>query len=150
LEGVDALCIDKNVRAHTGRQGTGIVDHTRDADGTVHGRLLDLVPGRSGKSYADWLKEPGAGFTAGIRTAALDPFHGYANPICDELAEAITVVDAFHVVNLVRPSSMRSAAGSSRTPWDTVAVSAIRSTESAGPSTSAPNKSPRKRLPGCM
>ena len=53
---------------------TGIVDHTRDEDGTVHARPPDLVPGRSGQAYADWLKDRGAGFTCGIRTAALDPF----------------------------------------------------------------------------
>ena len=34
---------------------------------------------------------------------------------------------------------MRSAAGSSRTPWDTAAGKEIRSTESAGPFRSAPN-----------
>jgi hypothetical protein len=89
LEGVDALGIDENVWAHTGPPGTGIVtgivDHTRDADGTVHGRLLDLVPGRSGKSYADWLKERGTGSRPGSGPAALDPFRGYANPIRDEL-----------------------------------------------------------------
>jgi transposase len=79
---------------------TGIVDHTRDADGVVHARLLDLVPGRSGKAYADWLKDRGTDFTAGIKTAALDPFRGYANAIRDELPEAITVLDAFHVVKL--------------------------------------------------
>ncbi|GLC62601.1 hypothetical protein PLESTB_001918100 [Pleodorina starrii] len=28
----------------------------------------------------------------------MDPFHGYANAIRDELPEAITVLDAFHVV----------------------------------------------------
>jgi transposase len=76
------------------------VDHTRDAHGVVHARLLDLVPGRSGKAYADWLKERGEEFTAGIKTAALDPFRGYANAIRDELPEAITVLDAFHVVKL--------------------------------------------------
>lgn len=32
---------------------TGIVDYTRDAHGVVHAWLLDLVPGRSGKAYAD-------------------------------------------------------------------------------------------------
>jgi hypothetical protein len=79
---------------------TGIVDHTRDAHGVVHARLLDLVPGRSGKTYADWLKDRGTDFTAGIKTAALDPFRGYANAIRDELPEAITVLDAFHVVKL--------------------------------------------------
>lgn len=79
---------------------TGIVDDTRDAHGVVHARLLDLVPGRSGKAYADWLKERGEEFTAGIKTAALDPFRGYANAIRDELPEDITVLDAFHVVKL--------------------------------------------------
>ncbi|MET3946369.1 ISL3 family transposase [Arthrobacter sp. AL08] len=101
---MDALGVDEHVWAHTGPPGTGmvtgIVDHTRDADGVVHARLLDLVPGRSGKAYADWLKDRGTGFTAGIKTAALDPFRGYANAIRDELPEAITVLDAFHVVKL--------------------------------------------------
>ena len=32
---------------------TGIVDHARDAHDVVHARLLDLVPGQSGKAYAD-------------------------------------------------------------------------------------------------
>lgn len=104
LEGVDALGVDEHVWSHSGPPGTGmvtgIVDHTRDAHGTVHARLLDLVPGRSGKAYADWLKDRGTGFTAGIKTAALDPFRGYANAIRDELPEAITVLDAFHIVKL--------------------------------------------------
>lgn len=73
LKGVDALGVDEHVWAHTGPPGTGmvtgIVDHTRDTNDTVHARLLDLVPGRSRKAYADWLKDPGPGFTAGIRTA---------------------------------------------------------------------------------
>ncbi|WP_461175121.1 ISL3 family transposase (plasmid) [Arthrobacter sp. Z1-9] len=104
LAGVDALGVDEHVWSHTGPPGTGmvtgIVDHTRDENGMVHARLLDLVPGRSGKAYADWLKTRGPEFTAGIKTAALDPFRGYANAIRDELPEAITVLDAFHVVKL--------------------------------------------------
>lgn len=60
---------------------TGIIDHTRDEHGNVHARLLDLVPGRSGKAYADWLKEQGNEFTQGIKVATLDPFRGYANAI---------------------------------------------------------------------
>ncbi|MDQ0078479.1 hypothetical protein J2S97_003678 [Arthrobacter oryzae] len=101
---MDALGVDEHVSSHTGPPGTGmvtgIVDHTRDVNGVVHARLLDLVPGRSGKAYADWLKERGTEFTAGIRTAALDPFRGYANATHDELPEAVTVLDAFHVVKL--------------------------------------------------
>ncbi len=104
LTGIDALGVDEHVWTHTGFPGsgvvTGIIDHTRDAHGTVHARLLDLVPGRSGKAYADWLKEQGPGFTSGIKVATLDPFRGYANAIRDELPEAITVVDAFHIVKL--------------------------------------------------
>ncbi|MGH7429042.1 MAG: ISL3 family transposase [Candidatus Methylomirabilaceae bacterium] len=104
LSGIDALGVDEHVWTHTGFPGTGmvtgIIDHTRDADGNVHARLLDLVPGRSGKAYGDWLKEQGPDFTSRIKVATLDPFRGYANAIRDELPEAITVVDAFHIVKL--------------------------------------------------
>ena len=109
LTGVNALGVDEHVWSHTGPPGTGMVtgmvDHTRDAHGVVHARLLDLVPGRSGKAYADWLKTRGPEFTAGIKTAALDPFRGYANAIRDELPEAITVLDAFYSDVLVMPMS---------------------------------------------
>lgn len=63
-------------------------------------RLLDLVPGRTGAAHGDWLATQGPAFTAGIISATLDPFHGYANAIRDELPKAITVLDAFHVVKL--------------------------------------------------
>jgi transposase len=46
----------------------------------VHARLLDLVAGRSGKTTPTGPKNA-ADFTSGIRTAALDPFRGYANAI---------------------------------------------------------------------
>lgn len=76
LAGVDALGVDEHVWSHKGPPGTGmftgIVDHTRDEKGVVHARLLDLVPGRSGKAYADWLKTRCPEFTAEIKTAALD------------------------------------------------------------------------------
>ncbi|WP_249033778.1 ISL3 family transposase [Kocuria rosea] len=104
LVGVDALGVDEHVWSHTGPPGTGmatgIVDHSRDERGRVRARLLDLVPGRSGAAYADWLAERGEAFAGGIHTATLDPFHGYANAIRDEFPEAITVLDAFHVVKL--------------------------------------------------
>lgn len=77
-----------------------IWDHALDANRVVHTRLLDVVPGRSGKAYKDWLKARGRELTAGSKTAALDPFRGYANVIRYELPAAITVLDAFHVVRL--------------------------------------------------
>jgi transposase len=77
-----------------------MVDLTRDGDGRLHERLLDVVPGRSGVAYADWLKAQAEVLMAGIEHAALDPFRGYANAIRDELPDAVAVLDAFHVVKL--------------------------------------------------
>lgn len=57
LKEVNALGVDEHVWAHTGPPGTGmvtgIVDHTRDDHGVLHAQLLDLVPGRSRKAYAN-------------------------------------------------------------------------------------------------
>ena len=41
-------------------------------------RLLDLVPGRSGTVYKNWLAERGKDFRAGVRIATLDPLPGTA------------------------------------------------------------------------
>jgi transposase len=83
---------------------TGMVDLTRSVDrkGTsrVKARLLDLVPGRSGHAYTDWLKARNATFRDGVKVATLDPFHGYKNAIDDQLEDAVAVLDAFHIVKL--------------------------------------------------
>jgi transposase len=105
LTGVDTVGVDEHIWHHQPRPGkgpkefTGIVDLTR-RNGKPRARLLDLVPGRSGKAYADWLNARGEPFTAGIGTATLDPFRGYANAIRDQLEDATAVLDAFHVVRL--------------------------------------------------
>ena len=36
-----------------------MVDLTPDAQGRTRARLLDLVTGRSGKAYSDWLEDRG-------------------------------------------------------------------------------------------
>ena len=77
-----------------------MVDLSRDATGRTRARLLDLVPGRSGPAYAQWLKARNQAFRDGIAVAALDPFHGYKNAIDDQLEDAVAVLDAFHVVKL--------------------------------------------------
>jgi len=111
FDGVTDLGVDEHVWHHVstkpvkdGGRGpkelTGMVDLIRDATGKVRARLLDLVPGRSGGAYADWLTERGGPFKAGIRVATLDPFHGYKNAIDNELEDATAVLDAFHVVKL--------------------------------------------------
>ncbi len=108
--GVERLGVDEHVWHHVSelpisdggrgpKQLTGMVDLTPDADGK-RARLLDLVPGRSGKAYRDWLEQRGEEFRAGVQVATLDPFHGYKNAIDDQLEDAVAVLDAFHVVKL--------------------------------------------------
>jgi len=105
LEGVKTLGVDEHIwRPGRFREGeravTGMVDLTRDADGRLHARLLDVVPGRSGTVYAGWLGRQTKDFLDAVEHAALDPFRGYANAIRDELPDAVAVLDAFHVVKL--------------------------------------------------
>jgi transposase len=111
FDGVTALGVDEHVWHHVStrpseagglgpKELTGMVDLTRDADGRVRARLLDLVPGRSGKAYRDWLDARGPAFRCGVQVATLDPFHGYKNAIDDQLDDARAVLDAFHVVKL--------------------------------------------------
>ncbi len=85
-----------------------MVNLTRDADGKTRASLLDLVPGRSGSVYRDWVKQRGEDFRARVKVATLDPFHGYKNAVDDQLEDAVddqlqdatAVGDAFHVVNV--------------------------------------------------
>lgn len=77
-----------------------MVDLTPGADGKPRTRLLDLVPGRSGKVYRDWLAARSEQFRDNVQIATLDPFHGYKNAIDDQLEDATAVLDAFHVVKL--------------------------------------------------
>lgn len=109
--GVNRLGVDEHVWHHVSefpiadggrgpKQLTGMVDLTPDENGKPKARLLDLVPGRSGKAYSDWLEERGEEFKNGVEVATLDPFHGYKNAIDDQLEDATAVFDAFHVVKL--------------------------------------------------
>ncbi|WP_420892888.1 ISL3 family transposase [Pseudoclavibacter helvolus] len=106
FENVTTLGVDEHIWHHVDprRRGpkelTGMVDLTRDDRGKTRARLLDLVPGRSGKAYATWLAERGDAFRKNVQVAALDPFAGYMSAIDDQLEDATAVLDAFHVVKL--------------------------------------------------
>jgi len=105
LAGVATLGVDEHIWRPSrigaaDRAVTAMVDLTRDEHGNLHARLLDVVPGRSGTAYANWLRTQADDFTAAIKHAALDPFRGYANALRDELPDAVAVLDAFHVVKL--------------------------------------------------
>jgi transposase len=106
FDGVTSLGVDEHIWHHVNerkrgpRASTGMVDLTRDQHGRTRARLLDLVKGRSGKAYADWLDARGEAFRKRVTVATLDPFHGYKNAIDDQLQDAVSVLDAFHIVKL--------------------------------------------------
>ena len=106
FDDVISLGVDEHIWHHVDerRRGpkalTGMVDLSRDQAGRTRARLLDLVPGRSGKAYADWLNDRGDTFRRRVEVATLDPFHGYKNAIDDQLQDATSVLDAFHVAKL--------------------------------------------------
>lgn len=109
LQGVTALGVDEHLWHHTPhkikekgpKELTGMVDLTRDKNGKVHPRLLDLVPGRSGPVLKGWLDAQGPEFTGKITLAAIDPFAGYKTALEASLDDdAVLVLDAFHVVSL--------------------------------------------------
>lgn len=106
FENVTTLGVDEHIWHHVDprkrgpKELTGMVDLTRDNHGKTRARLLDLVPGRSGKAYATWLDNRGDAFRKNVRVAALDPFAGYKTAIDDKLEDATAVLDAFHVVKL--------------------------------------------------
>ena len=101
LDNVTGLGVDEHVwqRARRTRRtqfATGIVDLTRGRPP----RLLDVVPGRTGKVYANWIADREQDWRDAITVAALDPFRGYATALRTELPQATRVLDAFHVVRL--------------------------------------------------
>jgi len=106
FENVTTLGVDEHIWHHVDprergpKELTGMVDLSRDSTGKTRARLLDLVPGRSGKAYASWLGERGDAFRRNVKIAALDPFAGYKTAIDDKLEDATAVLDAFHVVKL--------------------------------------------------
>jgi transposase len=103
LAHVAAVGVDETAfTAATARRGTrfvtGIVDLTRRGGGCA--RLLDVVADRSGAALSCWIAERDPGWRAGVATAALDPFRGYASALRTHLPHAVRVLDAFHVTRL--------------------------------------------------
>ena len=76
---------------------TGIVDLTR-RDRSA--RLLYVAADRRSSGLLRWMSQREAGWRAAVRTAALDPYRGYASALRTALPHAVRVLDAFHVVRL--------------------------------------------------
>jgi transposase len=94
--GVDETAYLRATATHATTFATGIADLSPGRPA----RLLDVVEGRSGTVLADWLAERDAAWRAGITTASLDPFRGYATALSSQLPDAVRVLDPFHVVRL--------------------------------------------------
>jgi transposase len=94
--GVDETAYLRATATHATTFATGIADLTPGRPA----RLLDVVEGRSGTALAEWLGERDPAWRAGIATASLDPFRGYATALTSQLPDAVRVLDPFHVVRL--------------------------------------------------
>jgi len=94
--GVDETAYLRATGTHPTQFATGIADLTPGRTA----RLLDVVEGRSGTVLADWLGQQSTAWRAGITTASLDPFRGYATALTAQLPDAVRVLDPFHVVRL--------------------------------------------------
>lgn len=98
LEHVTALGVDEHTFQHANAtRRTQMVTTFVDID---RGRLLDVVPGRSGDVVRTWVRSQPRWWADQIRVAAIDAFAGYASAIRDTLPAARLVVDHFHAIRL--------------------------------------------------
>ncbi len=91
--GVDETSFLAATATHPTVLVTGFVDLDRH-------RLIDVVPGRSAAAVSDWLAAKPEPWLAGIATAVIDPYAGYARGLAEGLPRARLVVDHFHAVRL--------------------------------------------------
>ncbi len=103
FDGVSAIGVDEHVWRHT-RKGdkyvTVIIDLTGIRYGTGPARLLDMVQGRSKQVFKIWLSERPKAWRDGVEVVAMDGFTGFKTAAVEELPDAVTVMDPFHVVRL--------------------------------------------------
>jgi transposase len=103
FDGVRVIGVDEHVWRHTRRGDkfvTVIIDLTGVRDGTGPARLLDMVEGRSKRAFKTWLTERQESWRAGLEVVAMDGFTGFKTATTEELPDAVTVMDPFHVVRL--------------------------------------------------
>ena len=103
LDGVRVIGVDEHRWSHTRHSDgfvTVIIDLTPVLAGTGRARLLDMVPGRSAAALTSWLANQSPQFRDQIEVVAMDGFGGYKTAAAEQLPEATTVMDPFHVVAL--------------------------------------------------
>src|SRR5699024_12361569 len=82
------------------RYGSGVTDRAALAGGDRSARLLDMCHGRSKHTFINWLSAQSSAVRKGVEIVAMDGFTGYKTAATEQLAEATTVMDPFHVVAL--------------------------------------------------
>src|SRR3954470_20781003 len=103
FDGVKVIGVDEHVWRHTRRGDkyvTVIIDLTGIRDGSGPARLLDMVEGRSKQAFKAWLAEREDSWRDGVEVVAMDGFTGFKTAAAEELPDAVTVMDPFHVVRL--------------------------------------------------
>lgn len=103
FDGVRVLGVDEHVWRHTMRGDkyvTVIIDLTPIRDKTGPARLLDMVEGRSKAAFKTWLANRPQVWRDGVEVVAMDGFTGFKTATTEELPDAVTVLDPFHVVRL--------------------------------------------------
>ena len=103
FDAVAVIGVDEHVWRHTRRGDryvTVIIDLTPIRDGTGPARLLDMVEGRSKQAFKTWLAQRPQAWRDGVEVVAMDGFTGFKTATTEELPEATTVMDPFHVVRL--------------------------------------------------
>ena len=103
FEGVTTVGVDEHVWRHTRRGDkyvTVIIDLTPIRNGTGPARLLDMLEGRSKASFKTWLAARPQAWRDRVQVVAMDGFSGFKTATAEELPDAVTVMDPFHVVRL--------------------------------------------------
>ena len=103
FDGVAVIGVDEHVWRHTRRGDkyvTVVIDLTPVRDGTGPAGLLDMVPGRSKQIFKDWLSAREPTWREGVEVVAMDGFTGFKTAATEEIPEATTVMDPFHVVRV--------------------------------------------------
>ena len=103
FDGVHVVGVDEHVWRHTRRGDTYvtvIIDLTPVRDRTGPARLLDMVQGRSKQVFQQWLTERPQAWRDAVEVVAMDGFTGFKTATTEELPDAVTVMDPFHVVHL--------------------------------------------------
>ena len=103
FDGVTTIGVDEHVWRHTRRGDkyvTVIIDLTPIRSHTGPARLLDMVQGRSKQAFKQWLADQPQPWCDAIEIVAMDGFTGFKTATAEELPDAVTVMDPFHVVRL--------------------------------------------------